>query len=481
MFLRQVSNIPVGMTFTDIAIAVYLLYGGCNLLFVRDIPLDMLFLRDWMIYVLLYIGIRNIGSKNLVVWSVIGVGLIQAIIGMIQWLGWFASNHPDFLATGTFQNPGPYGGLLAVSFVAAVWMFCRTTRFRVFLWGILFMLLIMLVVSNSRASWLAVLIGVIALFPKFYRGLTKKITLVATMGIVLGCLYFLRPGSADARLLIWQVCMGLVDEAPLFGHGIGTLSLYYMSAQADYFAIHPYSELSLVANNNYQAFNEFLHVFVEQGVVGFVLLFCIIFTCRRSSYFSLVLVWFVFSMFSYPADCGLLMVVLVLCIALCAENGSVWNMTFNRKWLLCGLLVLPFVFVVTWEHGHAIKRIESDNAPRFPYNREYMLQFAGLKQDINILEALTRNVCSSTDILCDMGGHYEMQGNVKKADSCYTLARQMVPCRMIPLYRLYLLYENRDSIVARKYARQILDFKSPLIGSVVVRARADAKKYLNYE
>lgn len=80
-----------------------------------------------------------------------------------------------------------------------------------------------------------------------------------------------------------------------------------------------------------------------------------------------------------------------------------------------------------------------------------------------------------------MGDLYETRGDIKRADSCYSLARQMVPCRIKPLHKLYLLYKQRNSTVAEDYARQILNFKTPFVGSVVLRARAVAKKFLNHE
>ena len=186
-------------------------------------------------------------------------------------------------------------------------------------------------------------------------------------------------------------------------------------------------------------------------------------------------------MFSYPADCELLMVVLVLSLALCAGENPGWYLKYNKKWLLCSLAMIPFTLATTLKYDNAIKNIKFDTAPKFPYNREYMLQFARQKQDIHILEKLTRDICSSTDILCDMGDLYETQGNINQADSCYSLAQQMVPCRIKPLYKLYLLYKRRDRSIAEGYAKQILNFKTPSVGSIVLRARADARKFLNHE
>lgn len=469
------------ITLTDMAIIAYLLHGLCNLMFTRDTPPDSLALCHWGMYTILYIVTRNVANKLLVTWLIIGIGITQAIIGITQLAGWFPSNHPDFPVTGTFQNPGPYGGLLAVSLIAIAWVLRSGARLKAFPWGVLLLLLVMLVISTSRAAWIAALVGIVTLFPRLHDGWGKRTIISIITGAFVVGLYFLRPGSADARILIWQVCARLIKLEPLTGLGIGTLPQHYMNAQAEYFAAHPDSDLSIVANNNYQAFNEFLHITVEQGFIGLLLLFGIILTCRHSSRFPFILTWFTFSMFSYPADCEWLMIVFVLSLALCAGENPGWCLKFNKKWFLCSLVMIPFTLATTLRYDNAVKNIKFDTAPQFPYNREYMLQFARQKRDIHVLERLTRDVCSSTDILCDMGDLYETRGDIKRADSCYSLARQMVPCRIKPLHKLYLLHKQRNSTVAEDYARQILNFKTPFVGSVVLRARADAKKFLNHE
>lgn len=469
------------ITSTDIAIVAYLLYGLSNLIFIRDIPPDLLALHDWGMYLLLYVAARNIGNKVLLIRFIIWLGIMQAITGIAQLSGWLPSNHSDFSVTGTFPNPGPYGGFLAIALTAAIWMLRSGTGRKVFWWGVLLLLSVMLVISNSRAAWVAAFVGIVIQLPRVWERRSTGILAIIVMGLIVTGLYFLRPGSADSRVLIWRVCAGLMRAEPVTGFGIGALPRYYMNAQADFFASHPGSELADVANNNCQTFNEFIHVTVEQGFIGLLLLVGIIFTCRRSSCFPFILAWFTFSMFSYPADIRLLLVVLVLSFALCASENSGWNLKFSKKWLLCGLVMIPFTFIINLRYNEAVKNIKSDVIAKFPYNREYMLQFARQKQDIGVFRKLTRNICSSTDILCDMGDLYKRQGEMKRADSCYSLARRMVPCRMKPLHKLYLLYERQDSTIAKNYALQILNFKSRPVGSVVLRARADAKKFLNRE
>lgn len=115
----------------------------------------------------------------------------------------------------------------------------------------------------------------------------------------------------------------------------------------------------------------------------------------------------------------------------------------------------------------------------FPLNMDYMLRFAKAKQEAGVFERVTREVCVSTDILCDMGDIYKANGYVGKADSCYRLACAMVPCRIVPLYKLFVLYRDVDPERGRVYARKIVGFQYPVVGSVVLRARAEARRFLD--
>lgn len=474
------SDRQAKITLTDIAIAVFMLNALFNLLFIRETVPDIFMLQEWGMYLCLYIATRNMINKSPLVWFVIGVGILQALIGVVQLVGWIPSNHPDFALTGTFSNPGPYGGFLAVSFIVVTRLLREGSNQKVLLWLATLLILGMLIASNSRAAWLAAFVGITVQLSVMQKRWAKIGLSLAVCMLVAG-LYFYRPGSADARILIWKVCARLIENNPVTGLGVGTLPRYYMNAQADFFANNPDSGLAVVANNNCQAFNEFIHLCVEQGVIGLFLFLLVIFTCRRSSYFPIILTWCTFAMFSYPSDSQLFMVVFVISVSLGSSNRGMVSFKFNEKWLLCCMLILFLAVITNLKYQEAIKNIDSDTVPKFPNNREYMLQFAKRKQNIFVFEKLTKTICSSTDILCDMGNIYKSGHDIKRADSCYSLARQMVPCRMVPLHKLFLLYEPIDSTRAKGYATQILEFKSCVVGSAVLRARADAKKYLNNE
>ena len=50
------------------------------------------------------------------VYGILIVGFVEAIIGLGQLYGFFPSGHYLFKTTGTFLNPGPYGGFIALMF-----------------------------------------------------------------------------------------------------------------------------------------------------------------------------------------------------------------------------------------------------------------------------------------------------------------------------------------------------------------------------
>ena len=83
--------------------------------------------------------------------------------------------------------------------------------------------------GDSRAAWCAACVAILLYFltetPARKRALkTGTAVLLATaIPVAAMLLYHYRPGSADARLLIWRVCGEIFTHAPLAGVGTGRL------------------------------------------------------------------------------------------------------------------------------------------------------------------------------------------------------------------------------------------------------------------
>ena len=89
---------------------------------------------------------------------------------------------------------------------------------------------------------------------------------------LLPLLYQLKKASADGRLFIWNVSKELVSSAPLLGRGADSFTAEYMLAQADFFERYPNSEYRMNATDNVHAFNEYLRITCEYGIIGLLFL-----------------------------------------------------------------------------------------------------------------------------------------------------------------------------------------------------------------
>ena len=67
-----------------------------------------------------YIFLRtNYQTRNILL-VFIPAGICQAIIGILQHGGLIALRNTYFTFTGSFENPGPYGGFLAMAFLITI-------------------------------------------------------------------------------------------------------------------------------------------------------------------------------------------------------------------------------------------------------------------------------------------------------------------------------------------------------------------------
>ncbi|MFY0715231.1 O-antigen ligase family protein [Seonamhaeicola sp. NFXS20] len=262
----------------------------------------------------LYVVLRNLPVKHFI-WVLLAVvlsGVIQAVYGNLQLLGYYQSNHSGFKMTGSFFNPGPFAG-----FLTAVWPITfggylyreqilkqflyvnRSSSLRlntlikyIFEYTLLLAVIAILLVvpaSQSRASWLAIAITTIILLEFRYCYLKKlfskissfkkvmlSIGLLVVLGLSLFGVYNFKKGSSDGRLFIWKVSSEIIKENRVVGVGFDRFKAHYMDAQANYFAEHGETAEAMMADNSYYAFNEFVQFVVENGLVGFLSLIVLI-------------------------------------------------------------------------------------------------------------------------------------------------------------------------------------------------------------
>jgi hypothetical protein len=158
-------------------------------------------------------------------------------------------------------------------------------------WITLIAILLVLPPAQSRAAWIAGIAGslfVLAGHPKVltfkehlrnkFLSLRKPIRILLLTAILLPLataafgLYTLKPGSADGRMLMWQVTSQLIKQSPITGHGTDAFNALYMNEQANWFASGKGTQSqAMVAGSPEAPFNEFLKLWLEKGLISILL------------------------------------------------------------------------------------------------------------------------------------------------------------------------------------------------------------------
>ncbi|MDE3743988.1 O-antigen ligase family protein [Maribacter polysaccharolyticus] len=533
----------------DLLIFLFSFFVIMNRYFIQDEYSFSLYFTDFMSIGLLYFILRQCKLWELVflmLFIILG-GIIQAVYGIIQLFDWTASLNSNFDISGSYFNPGPYSGLLSIVYSLSLGIYLyrgkiimitnfpvEKNRLSIFfrfltILGII-LTIITILVTESRAAYLAVIASTcMLLFFKNNLNKTlvslskfKKLVILLSIlifsGIGLYKLYNYKKASADGRILIWKVSSEIVKENFFFGVGIDRFTSHYMNEQGKYFRENHNPKESLVADNNYYAFNEPLQLFVENGLFGFLLVFI---TCwfvlkiqvklenkpLKIVCLGILFATFVFGLFSYPLQIlPIKMIVIFGVVVMVNLEKNKTNYTlniFNKnkriKWytltslFIVFFLVLFKVFVYTkdvnlgfrkwkiamqcYNHGHyndSLKEFETAYQI-LKYEGNFLgsygktLIMAGRYNDAIEILLQSKNYLNTSIIEINLGDAFRFNKDYKKAEEAYINSANMIPSRFYPHYLLVLTYqESGQTNLAKQKAKEILE-KEVKVESTAIR------------
>lgn len=451
----------------------------------------------------------------------------EAIWGILQWQGILPSYHILFTTTGSFPNPALWGIFCACGLLAGVTLFgkCHNIISRI-LWSAGILLLVTaIILSASRAIWLALTTGIyligrtsdkgkaISLQP-YAQNKNARYLLIGTTIVIIGYLtyflYSLRPDSIKGRFLIWQVIAKEIPNAILSGHG--PLQAHYMPLQASWFATHPNSTASMLAGENVYAFNVFLKTIFESGLIGLFLLAWILITAfhkildkdKNTRYAGSILLAIVcFGCFSYPFSSASITAIAISSLAIMAKEFTTleWQIPIlSPKFaIFTGLLFLTYT---TTEY--AIAKSADLYLHRAQYqpnilqahkplcyshlqgNSDFMLAYGKILYNhehyADALPILQKASClkPSCRLWCDIGDCHQHLNNPIAAEEYYKQAACMIPSRIFPHYCLFKLYCDKEYMEkAAEKAKYMLTMPVKVVNTSVLRYRHQAKQFLN--
>ncbi|WET69014.1 O-antigen ligase family protein [Sphingobacterium sp.] len=311
---------------------------------------------------------------------------IQGIYGILQYLDIFQSNNSYFKISGSFLNPGPFGGYLASALPISLGLFFDKIRKRgsesvkicigrsskeassIYIYGVILTIqVIALVLSESRSAWIAVIISIVVFCFIVSKSRKKeKIFYLYTGAFMLFTLLFgarhlyeFKKDSADGRLFIWTVTSDIILDNPVFGVGFDGFKSHYMNAQKNRIRANSNSYVSNnIVDDVIYTFNEPLQFICENGIVGGALLFLFIlysFPNRHIFNKQTTIIAFcgclsicIFSLFSYVSDSLPIILNLILYVSILGSNSrEVYSFCCIRGNLLNNLYMLILFLVIS--------------------------------------------------------------------------------------------------------------------------------------
>ena len=421
--------------------------------------------------------------QKAVAWSLIAAGAAEAVWGLLQVYGYEPSNHSLYALTGSFYNPGPYSGFLAMCLPIALheWLKGRGIWKHLALVALVLMGVV-LPSGMSRSAWLAALVAsgyVLAVHHwkavcRYWKAVLAGLFLLVVLGI--GA-YHWKKDSADGRLLMWKIAFTEVI-VPWNGVGWEYVAGAYGEGQERYFASGKGTEQEEhVAGAPEYVFNEYLQVGLAWGMHTMFGIVFLVIVCLKWGHVSRqygvcggLLSLSVFAFSSYPFQFMEFILAFLALLVACA-------MGYRKKWVGALALVL----------GIGIGAYLADNRPqknaRQMFEQAHALHKAGKWWASTELLKETMKVSSDAMVLNIIGKNFQAMGQPKVAEHWYVRSTHRLPNRIYPYYLLAKLYAEHPDVFPKEkmeWAARMVQEKEPKVQSTAIRQmRKEVKKLLN--
>jgi tetratricopeptide (TPR) repeat protein len=360
-------------------------------------------------------------------------------------------------------------------------------------------MILILPAGMSRASWLAAFGGSAFIIMMYFISSTEKriafriyfdkygkrviilsVAAVVLLAVSMTGLFLLKKDSALGRAFTWKIALQTAAEHP-FGVGLGNFAGSYGEVQSAYFVSGTGNEREeYIADGVEYAFNEYLQICVETGVIpclvflAFVV--CVLISGIRNKNIlpvgSLVSL-LIFASMSYPFNVLPFVMAFALLSALClADNKGVTETKPKKtypKYVIWAFLIAVPVFIGLLSPGrlqlyNAYKQWKSADilykmnmhgeaaeecAEQYPYLQdeiEFLFVYAQSLSKSERYDESNEILRRAMQISCDpmlyniTGRNYQSQKEYELAERCFRKALNLTPSRLYPHYMLAKLY-----------------------------------------
>jgi tetratricopeptide (TPR) repeat protein len=331
----------------------------------------------------------------------------------------------------------------------------------------------------------------------------------------------------QGRLLVWKVSSRMVADQPLTGVGYDRFGAEFGNYQAEYFAKENAAQWEKqVAGYEQYAFNEYLQIASETGLVGLLLFLGITGTLLIPFFKKIkhgkkdanavtipaaasgLLGILIFALFSYPFSImPLLMVGVFVGAVLAGFSKHITTLAF-RRWTCIMFLAFfgtgiynlapyaqkQYKAYKQWRQAYTHYRFGNYKAtidgyskayPELKCNGRFLTNYGKAlsmgerwEKGLQVLDR-TKHYHSGPIIYTAQGNCYKALKNYEKAEEAYQHAWQIIPSRFYPLYLLAKLHdESNRPEKAIQTARQVLNKEVKIPSTAVNQIRQEMKEII---
>lgn len=440
-------------------------------------------------------------------------GIGESVVGWLQVFGLKASGHVLYPATGTFYNPGPYCGSLAMLMPMALF-YTLEKKLALPYWlsaAYLLLSLPLLPVLLGRTGWIAAAAG--CLYVAFALGrirFPRGYTLVLWCAVVAACCVFavyLKPDSALGRLLIWRNGVSALVANP-GGAGYDRVAGELGAAQERYFGSHSPGVFDSVAGSPEFAFNDFLQTGIAFGFAGLLIFISLLaaafVSARRSKEFgaagslvSFSVVCFASYPMQFPEFVGALAALLAIALL---SNARIKTPVATAATLVVVLGAATVIYGMADRRTQAEKWSALKNAYQYglsgrdetrldsmaaelAWSPAFHFDYGKMLRDNSrygkSTDVLKKGMALSSDpmFLNIIGRNFQSTGQYDSAAHYYRRSARRLPGRLYPYYLLAKLYADSASCDSAAFMEVYRDAMS-LVPKVMSPAIRDMRKEL---
>ena len=509
--MKSSSPVHIGksLSLASLFIALVCIRALCSDSF--DVRAILPFVCGGLLFFMVYQLPRNtpIVSKNVsIALGCLAAG--QALYGFYPLIGHALHGGSFPVIRGSFENPAGYAACLVCLLPWCLFNVRFSVRIRKIFWiSVCLLVAAGVILSQSRTGLVAM--GCVAiLYGKLHYPSLKiwkkryLLLLLLVLSVGVAGLYFLRPDSANGRLLIWRCSFSLIHDHLLWGSGPNGFQGNYMSAQAHYFQLHPDSGWAMLADNVIHPFNEWLALAANYGIVALLLLGFVVYLAFRAGgrpLFGeqktalLILTGIaVFCCFSYPFRYAFSWVLAAWALAVLArEEKTLFTIAGRFKTILLSLLAFIALFSLRYElkllkAEHAWYQVAESVPYRQKYEGDILSEYANIhhtlqhhpqflfsygaelyrqerfEESISILQASAKGL-NDVDLQLLLAMNYIALEQWNPAESTLRLASRMCPNRFAPLVGLMRVYDASHRTEEAKSMAQTIISKEIKVSS----------------